>query len=107
MSKADDNRLARRRRKFGQAVAGIVYDSRTLCGLDQLGLFPQAEQDRLLAKDRREFDRRVHEAATLALDQLIEPHVDLWLGKRKIPMLVTPPRTDRPHHGRNSERFQP
>jgi hypothetical protein len=106
MSKADDNRLARRRRKLGQAVAGLVYDSRTLFGLDRLGLFPQAEQDRLIATDRREFDRRVDEASSLALDQLIEPHVELWLGARKVPLLVTRPAADLPHHGRN-ERFQP
>lgn len=101
MSKAADNRLARRRRKFGQGVAGIVYDDRTLFGLDRLGLFPQAEQDRLLSLDRREFDRRVHEAASRALDQFIEPVVELWLGGRKIALLVTPRAADQQHNGRN------
>jgi hypothetical protein len=48
----------------------------------------------------------VNEASTLALDRLVEPFVEPWLGSRKIALLVTPSADDLPHHGRN-ERFQP
>jgi hypothetical protein len=77
-----------------------VYDDRTLFGLDRLALFPADEQARL-REDRAAFQRRVDEAATLALDMLIEREVELWLGRRKKALLVTPCATDRTYPAGN------
>lgn len=85
--------------KLGQRTSDLIWDERTLFGLHLKGLFPKDEQERLRDTDRDEFNRRIHEACTLGLDQYIEGAVAMWLGPRpaKKALLVTP-RPSNPSH---------